>query len=528
MTFDPIELQILWSRLIHVTEEAWQTIWRASFSTVIGEALDFGVELVDVHGDALAHAPHSMPVFHFCLPATVQALLRRFPPDQLEPGDVLVTNDPWLCAGHLPDIAAVSPIFRRGRPIAYVASVGNAADIGGTQESARALEVYEEGIQLPPLRAWRGYRQVPEVREILAANVRFPRMVLGDLDAQVAANWVAEQRVTAFLDEYGMDDLEALSAAVTTRSEQAVRQVIREIPDGTYTASAWADGVDEPLQLNVEIDVRAEDIVVRYGDLPDALPRGGTNCTRLYTVSHTLYALKLLLIPEVPSNAGNFVPFDVQVPEGSILAARRPASVALRTRTGWHLHELIYSALARALPDRVQAGSGLACLLTTTGTLADGQAFSDHLFLAGGQGASAGSAGRPALIFPTSAGNTSIEMLEQRSPVLVEHKGYAEGTGGEGDYRGGDGERLALRAAPDHPASVQASVLPEGLRSRPPGLLGGEPGTPARLWVDDVEQPEGGLIDLSNGQLLEVHMPGGGGYSAAAVDEGELTHDADH
>lgn len=523
MAFDPVELQILWSRLIHVTEEAWQTIWRASFSTVIGEALDFGVELLDADGNSLAHAPHSMPVFHFCLPATVRALLERFPPDTLEPGDVLVTNDPWLCAGHLPDIATVSPIFRDGRPVAYVASVGNAADIGGTLESARAMEVYEEGICLPPLKGWRGYRPVPEVREILAANVRHPEMVLGDLDAQVAANRVAEERVTAFLDEYDLPDLAELSAAVRARSEHAVRQAIAEVPDGTYPASTLVDGVDEPLSLGVEVDVHGDEMSVRYVDVPDQLPRGGTNCTRLYTESHTLYALKLLLIPEVPSNAGNFAPFDVSVRDGSILAARRPASVALRVRTGWHLHELLFSALAPAMPDRVQAGSGLACLLTASGRRPDGRAFSDHVFLAGGQGASEGVDGRAALIFPTSAGNTSIEMLEQRSPVVVEHKGYADDSAGDGASRGGEGERFAMRALDDEGVSVQVSVLPEGLRAAPPGLLGGRPGAPARLFVDGTELPEGGLVDLGDGALLEVHMPGGGGYGTPAGDDDEGT-----
>jgi 5-oxoprolinase (ATP-hydrolysing) len=521
VTFDAVELQILWSRLIHVTEECWQTIWRASFSTVIGEALDFGVELLDPHGASVAHAPRSMPVFHFCLPATVQELLRRFPASELEPGDVLVTNDPWLCAGHLPDIATVSPIFHEGELVALVASVGNAADIGGTRDNGRAQEVHEEGLLLPPLKAWRRYEPVGEVFDILAANVRHPEMVLGDLHAQVAANRVAEQRIGEFLGEYGMRDLRALTHAITSRSEAAVRKAIADVPDGTYSASTWIDGVDEALQLSVDVVVRGDRIRVRYRDVPPEAGRGGINCTRSYTVSHTLYALKLLLIPDVPSNAGNFAPFEVEVPDGTILAARPPASVALRVRTGWHLHELIFAALAPALPDSAQAGSGLACMLTASGSTSDGRSFSDHLFLGGGQGASAADDGIGALIFPTSAGNTSIEMLEQRAPVVVEHKGYADGTGGLGAMRGGRGERFVLRVRDDDGggARVSVSALPEGLRAAPPGLMGGGPGCGARVLLDGVELPDGGLVELRDGARLEVRTPGGGGYGATTDND---------
>jgi 5-oxoprolinase (ATP-hydrolysing) len=515
---DPVELQVLWSRLIHIADECWTTIWRAAFSTVIGEALDFGVEILDARGNSLAHAPRSMPVFHFCLPGTVHHLLEAFPVDTLEPGDVLMTNDPWLCAGHLPDIATVTPVFHRGRVVALMASVGNASDIGGTRNSAAAREVHEEGILIPPVKAFRRGEPVREVFDILGANVRLPQMVIGDVQAQVAANLVGADRLTAFLDEYGMPDLEPLAEAIQDRAEAAMREALRQLPDGVYRAETRVDGVEEePLTLKVAIEVRDDEATVDYAGAPPPAPFGGINCVRAYTVSHTLYALKLLLTPEVPSNMGNFRPFRVDVPEGSILAAPRPASVELRTRTGWHIHELVLGALAPALPERAQAGSGLAFMLAATGFHGDGEPFSDHLFLGGGQGASAGHDGVSAVIFPTSAGNVSIEMFEQRTPLLVEEKRYADGSGGAGEQRGGLGERVVVRRVEEDGARVSLGAFPEGLQAVPPGLAGGAPGEPARLRFKGETLTRGRLVYLESSEdALEVTMPGGGGWGDPA------------
>lgn len=511
--FDPVELQILWRRLINIADECWTTIWHGSFSTIIGEALDFGVDILDPRGGSLAHAARSMPVFHFCLPDTVAALLERFPPDTLRPGDVLMTNDPWLCAGHLPDIATVSPVFHDDRLVALMASVGNVSDIGGTKNSAGARELYEEGILLPPMKAVRAGEPVQEVFDMLAANVRVPEMVIGDVHAQIAANRLGAERIDAFLAEYAMPDLRALTDEVHGRAEAAMRRALLEVPDGIYPATIQTDGLEEPYELSVSIHIDSDQAMVRYSDLPPQAPYGGINCPRGYTVAHTLYALKLLLTPEVPSNSGNFRPISVEIPEGTVLAARRPASVALRTRTGWHIHELIYKALAPVLETRVQAGSGLAFMLTAKGQWGTGRVFSDHLFLGGGQGAASWGDGRSALLFPTSAGNVSIELFEQRTPLIVEEKSYVDGSAGDGRFRGGMGERIVVRRAPDADASVVLGAFPEGLRAAPPGLAGGSPGRAARLIFNGRPLERGQLVELEHTEdRLTVEMPGGGGW----------------
>jgi 5-oxoprolinase (ATP-hydrolysing) len=517
-TWDPVELEVLWSRLIHIADECWATIRRTAFSHVIGEALDFGVEIFDGHGRSLAHGPKSMPVFNFCLPTTVEALLKRFPANKLEPGDILITNDPWLCAGHLPDIAIVTPVFRGQELVAIVASVANAADIGGTRNNMAARDLFEEGIQIPPIKLYKKGQPVNEILAIIAENVRVPELVLGDIHAQISANQVGVDQLLSFLEEYGLADLSGLAEELQRRSEAGMRGAIRALPDGVYTAETVADGLDRPQRLPVRVTVQGDSIAVDYEGAPPQMDRGGINCPINYTASHTLYALKCLLTPDIPTNAGCFKPFTITAPEGSVLACKRPASVALRTRTGWHLHELLFKAMAPVLPGAVQAGTGIAFLLAAGGTDDQGKSFADHLFLGGGQGASMGHDGQSTLLFPTSAGNVSIELFEERSPLVVDYKELIQDSGGAGQFRGGLGQRVAVRLTKAG-QKVSMGAFPEGFHAAPPGLGGGAHGRAVRVIIEPGhgQKPQvltaGRLVELTDpAQRLIVEMAGGGGW----------------
>ena len=226
---DPIALEIMWSRLTTVVDEMWLTIIRTAFSLIIAESQDFACELLDPQGETLAHSPRAMPVFNLTLPRAVKALLARFPADTLQPGDMLVTNDPWLCAGHLFDIAVVSPVFREGRVVALVGTVGHVADIGGTRDSLRAREVFDEGLQIPPMKLARAGVDNEDLFTLIAENVRNPSQVIGDIQAFMSANRIGGQRLLAFMDEYGLADLSALAAVVQDRAEQAMRAAIRAL-----------------------------------------------------------------------------------------------------------------------------------------------------------------------------------------------------------------------------------------------------------------------------------------------------------
>ncbi len=516
---DPIALEIMWSRLVTVVEEMWLTVCRTAFSLVISEAQDFACELLDPEGETLAHSPRAMPVFNLTLPRAVKALLERYPAHTLQPGDVLVTNDPWLCAGHLFDIAVVTPCFRDGRLVGLLGTVGHVSDIGGTKDSLRAREIYEEGFQIPPMKLYEAGRPNESLLRLLNENVRNGEQVLGDLYSFVAANALGAERLLSFMADYGMHDLRALAAVVQGRSERAMRDAIAAIPDGDYTSEIWNNPLGTPMRYPVKLTVKGEEIHVDFEGAPPQLPQGGLNSTLNYTAAHATYPLKCMLTPNVRGNAGCYRPFSVTAPEGSILNPRRPASVNIRTRTGWYIAPNIFRALAGAAPAQVQAFTGLPVAANIYGQTQDGRIYSDLLFMGGGQGASARGDGKSGLLWPTSAANTSIELFETRVPVVVLEKTYLPDSGGPGRHRGGLGQRVRLRKLRDDGLATLVAVYPEGVDNVPGGLFGGQPGGAARGCVRDAQ---GALVhDCGTGELVsidradrvvEVVLAGGAGY----------------
>ncbi|MGL5734592.1 MAG: hydantoinase B/oxoprolinase family protein, partial [Beijerinckiaceae bacterium] len=516
---DPIGLEIMWSRLVNVVEEMWLTVCRTAFSLVISEAQDFACELLDKDGETLAHSPRAMPVFNLTLPRAVKALLKRYPPETLKPGDVLVTNDPWLCAGHLFDIAVVTPVFVDGRLAGLMGTVGHVSDIGGTKDSLKAREIYEEGFQIPPMKLFEAGKPNETLFTLLGENVRNGEQVLGDVHSFVAANAIGAERLVSFMADYGLNDLGALADVVQGRSERAMRDAIRALPAGEYRATIANNPLGELLHYPVKVTVAGDSIEIDFDGAPPQAPRGGLNCTLNYTAAHATYPLKCMLTPGVRGNAGCYRPFSVKAPEGSILNCNRPAAVNLRTRTGWYLAPVIFRALADAAPKQVQAFTGLAVAANIYGHDAQGRLYSDMLFCGGGQGASAHGDGNAAVLWPTSAANTSIELIEARAPVHVIEKSFMPDSGGRGRYRGGLGQRVRLRKRHEDGLPMLVSVYPEGVRNPVSGLFGGEAGGGAlgRILDRDGNQTRdcgtGELVQLNaTDEIVELVLAGGSGY----------------
>ncbi|HEY0205903.1 MAG TPA: hydantoinase B/oxoprolinase family protein [Acetobacteraceae bacterium] len=540
---DPVALEIMWSRLTTVVDEMWLTICRTAFSLIIAESQDFACELLDPQSETLAHSPRAMPVFNLTLPRAVRALLARFPVDTLQPGDMLVTNDPWLCAGHLFDIAVVTPVFRGGTVVALVGTVGHVADIGGTRDSLRAREIFDEGLQIPPMKLARAGTENEDLFTIIRGNVRNPDQVIGDIRAFMSANRIGAERLLAFMDEYGLADLQSLAAIVQDRAEQAMRAAIRALPDGEYASSVTLSPVDAPLTLPLRLSVKGDTVHLDFTGAPPQLAQGGVNSTLNYTTAHATYPMKCMLTPGVRGNAGDYRPFTVTAPEGSILNCTRPAAVAARTRTGWYLAPAVFRALADAAPEAVQAPTGLPVAVNVSGTDAAGGFYADHLFMGGGQGGSAHGDGKSGLLYPTSAANTAVEVFEARVPVLVVEKTFLADSGGPGAGRGGLGQRVRFRKLHDDGLPTLAALFPEGAKAVLPGLAGGLPGGRAFAGV---RTPDGTLLrDCGAGELValtrtnevaEVVFAGGAGFGdprgrapdrvAADLQDGLISPDA--
>jgi 5-oxoprolinase (ATP-hydrolysing) len=510
---DPVGLEIMWSRLITVVEEMWLTVCRTAFSLIISESQDFACDLLDPTGEPLAHSPRAMPVFNITLPLAVKALLAKFPAETLKPGDVLVTNDPWLCAGHLFDIAIVTPVFRGERLVGLVGTVGHVSDIGGTKDSMRAREIYEEGLQIPPMKLFKAGVANEDLFTLIAENVRNSEQVLGDLHALVSANAVGAQRLLAFMDEYGIHDLRALARIVQDRAEAAMRAAIRAVPDGVYVSTISNNPLGEKLDYPVKVTVRGDELEVDFEGAPPQLPQGGYNCTMNYTAAHTTYPLKCMLTPNVRGNAGCYRPFKVKAPEGSVLNCRKPAAVNMRTRVGWYVAPNLFKALAPAMPAQVQANTGLPVAVFVYGRGADGRTYNDHLFMGGGQGASAKADGKSGLMWPTSAANTPIELFEARTPAVCLEKAFLPDTGGAGAHRGGLGQIVRFRKLSTDGHATLAGVYPEGRYMTYAGLAGGSSGGPVGADVSGRDLGTGALVTLTrDDEVVSLTLAGGAGY----------------
>ena len=515
---DPVGLEIMWSRMINIAEECWQTVIRTAFSLIIGEAQDFACEILDARGRQIVHSPRAMPVFNLTLPIAVNAMIERYPPETLAPGDVLVTNDPWLCAGHLFDIAIAVPVFRDGNVVAFCGVVGHVTDIGGTKDSLNAREIYEEGFQIPPMKLFRAGAANEDLFTLLAENVRRPDQVLGDVHALVAAGLTGAERIGEFMEEYGMHDLEALATVVQKRAETVMRQAIAELPDGRYEHRVEADGVESHLSFPIQVEVRGDEIEVGFEGAPPQMDRGGSNCTLTYTKAHATYPLKCLLTPEVPGNAGCYRPMKVTAPGKSIMNCDRPLAVNMRIRTGWYIAPNVFGALSRAASGRVQAFTGLPSSALFYGVGPDGLFYSDHLFQGGGQGASERGDGHSALLYPTSAGNTSVELFETRVPALVIEKALMADSAGPGRQRGGLGQVISARKLENDGKPCQVGLYPTGVLKPVAGLFGGRSGGRAGGIVGRFD---GATRDVGVGALsvlettveyAELRVAGGSGF----------------
>ncbi|MBY0337593.1 MAG: hydantoinase B/oxoprolinase family protein [Acetobacteraceae bacterium] len=513
---NPVLLELLWTRLVSVVDEAAAALLRSSFSTVVRESHDFGCALMDAEGRSVVQATDSVPSFLCTLPQTTRHFLREFPAETLQPGDVLITNDIWMGTGHLPDITVAKPIFLEGRLVGFAGSVAHSPDIGGRIRSAEARDVFEEGLQIPPMKAVNAGVPDATLMRILRRNVRVPDQVLGDLHAQFAALDLMERRVLALLREHRLPDLSALAQEIQARSERAMRQAIAAVPDGTYRAEVRTDGLEEPMRLCLALTVAGDTITCDYAGSHDQVARAINVCLA-YTFAYTAFAVKAALCPDVPNNEGSFRPLTVTAPEGSILNSRHPAAGGARALTGHFLPALVLQALADVLPGRVVAGIGspLWCL-GFSGFKADGTPHANALFLNGGYGASARGDGANVLSWPSNVSSASVETIEQSFPWRVHFRRLRQGTGGAGRHRGGTGQETLYENRSPQPVAV--TFLAE--RTRPgaaaPGMAGGQPGAPgAVLIMGEPADPKRQHV-VPPGGTVELRTPGGGGHGDPA------------
>ena len=515
---DAITLSILWARLLSIVDEAGSALQRTAFSTVTRESNDFAVVLMDSHGRSIAQSSISVPSFLGVIPILTKALLAgTFPADTWRAGDVVMTNDPWLCAGHKPDIGLVSPIFFGDQLVGFIGSIAHSPDMGGTLWGAGARDLYEEGLMVPPTKLYSEGRPNDTLLAILEANVRSPQQTLGDIRAQLAANDQGARALHGLLLESGLRDLHGLSRQVRTASERAMRAALREVPEGTwhYRYTADGDGLGDTVALALALTIRDDTIHADYTGTR-GIHRLGINAVANYAYAYTAYPIKCVFSPDVPNNDGGFLPITVGAPVGSMLNAQSPAPLGARNITGNILHAVVFGALAQVVPERVQADCGSACWsVVLNGRLPDREEFVEYFFLNGGYGARATKDGASVLSFPTNVANVPTEVLEHSMPILVHEKSLRANSGGDGTFRGGLGQRVSFEWRGQH--AVNCSLLSEKTQTRAHGVCGGAEGASGAIQITPVRDiaPKG-LTTLAPGDRLTLDLPGGGGYGDPA------------
>ncbi|WP_339105602.1 hydantoinase B/oxoprolinase family protein [Haloterrigena salinisoli] len=521
---DPVTLEVLRNQLESVAEEMGQTLIRGAYSPNIKERRDCSTALFDAEGRMIAQAEH-IPVHLGAMPAAVDAVLEYDP----RPGDVFVLNDPFRGGTHLPDVTMVSPIApetaggesrddggERGDDreiVGYAVSRAHHADVGGMTPGsmpAGAREIYQEGLRLPPTRIVEGGEPREDVRSLVLANVRNARERRADLRAQRAANERAEDRLAALFDEHGRETVRSGFDAVIDYSRERIEDEIRALPDGTYEATDVLEGdgvTDDDVEISVAVTIDGATVDVDFSGTDGQL-EGNLNAPLAVATSAVYFVVRCLTDPEIPPNHGCYEPVSVHAPEGSLLNPEPPAAVVGgNVETSQRVTDVVFTALAEAVPDRVPA-QGQGTMNNLTIGARDGS-FTYYETIGGGFGARADRDGMDGVqVGMTNTLNTPVESLETEYPLRVERYAFRPDSGGRGRFRGGLG--LERTVTVETPATV--SLLTERRRHAPKGVAGGESGATGENLIDGEPVSAKTTVDVDAGTTVTVRTPGGGGH----------------
>ncbi|MBX3706370.1 MAG: hydantoinase B/oxoprolinase family protein [Pseudomonadales bacterium] len=504
--------QLVWNRLLAIVEEQAQTLMRTAFSTVVREAGDLSAGVFDTYGNMLAQAVTGTPGHVNAMAASVAKFLAVHPVATLEPGDVLVTNDPWIGTGHLNDFTVVTPVFRGDVCVALFASTSHIADVGGRGFGADANDLFEEGLRIPVSHLFRAGVRDETLMRLITANVRDPVVAEGDLYSLTACNDSGARQLLELLEDYRLDSLDATGAVLLELSERAMIEEIRALPEGNFRHSMRIDGYDKPIDLVCELAIRPDGIHIDFSGTSAESPYG-INVPLPYTEAYASFGVRCLIGNDVPNNAGSLRVIRVTAPPGSILNARPPRAVSARHAVGQMLPDVILGCLDQVLPGRVPA-EGASCIWNPV--LRNGHADeSDGTFVTnpiynGGTGARPGKDGLSTTAFPSGVRTTPTEVNEVTAPLIVWRREYRQDSAGAGACRGGFGQVIEIGHRHDAPFVV--SRMFDRIQHAPCGRQGGASGAPGSVRLSDGTPLRGmGRDEVPAGLRLVMETPGGGG-----------------
>lgn len=520
---DPIEFEIFKNFFVSIAEEMGVTLCRTGFSPNIKERLDYSCAVYDAAGHTIAQGDH-LPVHLGAMPLSVRAAIDHV---RMEPGDTVILNDPFRGGTHLPDITLVTPVFLKpndAKAAFFVANRAHHSDVGGMSPGSMPLarEVFQEGLILPPIKLVKRGKIDPEILSLILANVRTPDEREGDLTAQIAANRVGATRLLGIVRRYGVKRTAHYAALTQDYAERVLRHTIGEIPDGIYEFSDALDNdgfSDMPVRIRCAVRIAGDSAEVDFTGT-DLQTTGGVNANLAITLSATFYAFRCLVTEDVLYNDGIARPIRVIAPPGTVVNAQHPSAVAGgNVETSQRITDVVLGALAKALPERIPAASqGTMNNVTLGGTdPRTGRAFAYYETAGGGMGGRNGLAGLSGVhTHMSNTRNTPVEALEQALPIRITTYALRQGSGGTGQYPGGEGLIREYEVLTE----TNATILTDRRESCPYGAQGGAPGGSGRnrlIRADGREErlPAKARLELHPGDRLRMETPGGGGFGKA-------------
>jgi len=519
---DKARLQVMWNRLLALVEEQGQILIRAAFSPIVRECGDISAGIFDYEGRMLAQAVTGTPGHINTMAEAVKYLREAFPVQTMRPGDIYMTNDPWLASGHLNDFLLMMPVFHNDKVIGFTSCTSHLVDLGGKGMGPEGNDIYDEGLLLPPCKLVEEGEVNELLLSIIRANSREPVANEGDIFALIACCEAGTERLLQLMFDFEIDDLDTLSAYIVETSYSGTVQAIEQIPRGTFRNILKVDGYEKELELHAALTVSKDRLLVDFAGTSECSSKG-INVPLNYATAYTVFALRCIVGSDIPNNAGSLQPFVVEGPEGCILNAQHPAPVAMRHTLGQMTPDLVFGCLHQALPDKVPA-EGASCMYdipmrhTAQTAINGGQQFALELVHNGGTGARPGADGLSATAFPSGVYGSQIEVTESVAPVTVWSRELIADSGGAGKYRGGLGQRIEIGSSIKEPFMVFPSL--ERINHPAEGRAGGAAGTPGRIYLKtekkgvqcEEDVPGKCELQVEPGETLVLETPGGGGF----------------
>ncbi|MEM8949484.1 MAG: hydantoinase B/oxoprolinase family protein, partial [Pseudomonadota bacterium] len=412
----PAHLQVMWNRLLALVEEQGQTLIRAAFSPIVRECGDISAGLFDAEGRMLAQAVTGTPGHINTMARAVGTLRDRFPAEEMRPGDIYMTNDPWLASGHLNDFLLMMPVFLDGRVVGYTSCTSHLVDLGGLGMGPEGSDIYDEGLLIPPCKLVDQGKVNTLLLDIVKANSREPTANEGDIYALIACCEAGAAQLAEMMREYDLGDLHDLADYIIETSRRGTVEAITAIPKGVYRNRLLVDGYEETLELHAALTVTKDRLHLDFAGTSPCSAKG-INVPLNYATAYAVFAMRCATGPDIPNNAGSLEPFVVTGPPGCILNAQAPAPVAMRHTLGQMTPDLVFGCLHQAMPDRIPA-EGASCMYdlpmrhTADAAQNGGQRFAVELVHNGGTGARPNADGLSATAFPSGVFGSQVEITE--------------------------------------------------------------------------------------------------------------------